>query len=323
MFNTPVLFLVFNRPAETEKAFEVIRNIAPKHLYIAADGPRYYKEGEPELCKRVREIVTNIDWDCEIKTLFRENNLGCKKAVSEAINWFFLQEERGIILEDDCIADLSFFPYCEQLLEKYKTDEHVISISGTNLGYELPNKASYGFSRFMNMWGWATWRRSAMLIDYDMKLWIKMSPKKLFLYNKLKDHLFAFDYGWIKFWLYYFNITAAGEMDTWDYQWLFTQLYYNKVSVFPAKNLVKNIGFSNSATHTVHPNHPASSLHFKSISFPLNAPRNNKINVFYEKRFIKEIWFNHKSESFYRIMRSDFLNSPVGLRVTKILTKKL
>lgn len=319
MFKTPVLFLVFNRPAETEKAFQVIRNIAPKYLYIAADGPRYDKNGEPELCKRVREIVTNIHWDCEIRTLFRENNLGCKKAVSEAINWFFFQEEQGIILEDDCIADLSFFPYCEQLLEKYKTDEHVISISGTNLGYELPNKASYGFSRFMNMWGWATWRRSAMLIDYDMRLWKKMSLKKLFLYNKLKDDFFAFDYGWIKFWLYYFNITAAGEMDTWDYQWLFAQFYYNKVSIFPAKNLIKNIGFSDSATHTLNSDHAASCLHLEPIMFPLNSPCGRKVNVIYEKKFIKRVWFNQHSESFYRILRSDFLNSDVGQKISKLI----
>jgi hypothetical protein len=321
MFKTPVLFLVFNRPDETEKVFEVIRSIAPKRLYIAADGPRYDRKGEPELCKRVREIVTDIDWECEVKTLFREKNLGCKYAVSEAINWFFLQEERGVILEDDCIPDLTFFPYCEQLLEKYKDDEQIISISGTNLGYEFRSQYSYGFSRFMNMWGWATWRRSAKLIDYDMKVWKKMAFKSFFLQRKLQKNFFAFDYNWVKFWLYHFNETAFGKIDTWDYQWIFTQLYYNKVSIFPAKNLIKNIGFSNLATHTFHLDHPVSELSLKEIIFPLTNPLSKKINILYENKFIKKKWFIYKKESLYRIIRSNFLNSAIISKITNLLRK--
>ena len=315
MFETPVLFLVFNRPDETEKVFEVIRRVAPKHLYIAADGPRSNKEGESELCKRVRDVVTHIDWECDVRTLYREKNLGCKEAVSEAINWFFKQEERGIILEDDCLPDLSFFPYCERLLEKYKNDDRIISIGGTNLGYEFPNDSSYGFSRFMNMWGWATWRRSAMLIDYEMKLWKKMSWKRLFLQRKLKDSLLNLDYNWIRFWLYYFNETASGKMDTWDYQWIFTQLYYNKFSIFPAKNLVKNIGFCETATHTYNVNHPASSLLLIPLLLPIKHPAGQKIDIYYEDNFIKKKWFIYKKKSLYYILRSNLLNKPLVLKV--------
>ena len=166
----------------------MIRKVAPKNLYLAADGPRQDREGETELCNRVREIISNIDWPCNVKTLFREKNVGCREAVSEAINWFFGQEEQGIILEDDCLPDVTFFPFCEQLLEKYKDDERVISIGGTNLGYRFPDESSYGFSRFMNMWGWATWRRSAILVDYEMKRWKKMAWKRLFLQRKLANN---------------------------------------------------------------------------------------------------------------------------------------
>ena len=110
---TAILFLVFNRPDTTTKVFQMIRQAKPPRLYIAADGPRKNKEGEEEKIAKVRAIVNNIDWPCEVKTLFRDKNLGCKKAISEAITWFFKNEDQGIILEDDCLPHLDFFSYCE------------------------------------------------------------------------------------------------------------------------------------------------------------------------------------------------------------------
>ncbi|MDB5280353.1 MAG: nucleotide-diphospho-sugar transferase [Ferruginibacter sp.] len=317
MFETPILLLVFNRPQETSIVFEAIRKIKPAHLYIAADGPRKEKGGEKELCDAVQEIVHNIDWKCSVKTLIRDTNLGCRKAVSEAIAWFFTEVEQGIILEDDCLPDESFFYYCEELLEKYKDDERIISIGGTNLGYTFKEEQSFGFSKFMNMWGWATWRRASILVDYKLETWKNTFLKKLFLQRKLQDNLFDVDYNWIKYWNNYFTLTAAGKIDTWDYQWIFTQLYYNKLSVFPAKNLVKNIGFSGSATHTFHPGHPVSELQLSPISFPLKIPPAISVDMEYENDFIKKIWFSYRRDSLYRILRSDFLNNS---RVLKIIT---
>ena len=170
-FETPILFLIFNRPDETKKVFERIKKIKPKFLYIAADGSRKDREGETELCERVKKVVEIIDWDCEIQRLYRKENLGCKEAVSKGIIWFFENVEQGIILEDDCLPDISFFTYCEELLNRYKDDDRIISIGGTNLGHKFRNKNSYSFSRFMNMWGWATWRRVAQKIDYNLNDW--------------------------------------------------------------------------------------------------------------------------------------------------------
>ena len=317
MFETPVLFLVFNRPDETRQVFDTIRKLAPRRLYIAADGPENNVPGEKELCDKVRETVSGIDWHCEVKTLFREHNLGCRKAVSEAITWFFSEVEQGIILEDDCLPDESFFPYCEQLLEKYKADESIISIGGTNLGYPFKKDQSYSFARFMNMWGWATWKRSAQLVDYNMNLWKEQSFKTLFLHRKLQPHFFSIDYNWIKFWKNYFNLTAAGQMNTWDFQWIFTQLYYNKKSIFPAQNLVKNIGFTATATHTFHPGHPAGELKLSSLAFPLRAPEDKNTDQEYEDGFIKKVWFPYRKDSLYRILRSDFLNKPAVLKVIR------
>ena len=128
---TPVLFIVFNRLDKTRQVFEAIRQARPPFLYIASDGARFNKEGELEKVQAVRDfIIQNIDWKCEVKTLFRKKNLGCKYAVSGAISWFFNNVDQGIILEDDCLPSKSFFWYCEELLEKYKHDNSIYLISG-------------------------------------------------------------------------------------------------------------------------------------------------------------------------------------------------
>ena len=148
MFNTPILFLIFNRPDLTKQVFDKIREIKPLHLFIAADGPRGDKYEDQELCRKTKEIVSLIDWECEIKTLFRDENLGCGRAVSEAISWFFEHVEEGIILEDDCLPSSTFFNYCEILLEKYRWDNNIMHIGGTNFqnGIKRGN-ADYYFSK--------------------------------------------------------------------------------------------------------------------------------------------------------------------------------
>ena len=236
-FNTPVLFLVFNRLETTKQVFEAIRIVKPKYFYIAADGPRATKENEEQVCDEVRNFVlNNIDWDCEIKTLFRTENLGCGKAVSQAITWFFENVEEGIILEDDCLPNSSFFSFCQELLEMYRGNEKVCHISGTN--YQMGNKrgdSDYYFSNYPHIWGWATWSKAWKKYDVNMKGYetIKNAHplKKLFPVHIMDG---AFD----------------KTIDTWDAQWLFTNILHEKISILPNKNLVTNIGFSENATHT-------------------------------------------------------------------------
>lgn len=167
-----VLFLVFNRPEPTARVFEAIRYARPPRLYVAADGPRVQREGEGELVRRVRQIATTVDWPCSVYTLFREHNLGCKRAVSEAISWFFENEEQGIILEDDCLPNPDFFSFCDVLLERYKDDPRVWMITGNNFqdGQKRGN-GSYYFSRYSHIWGWATWRRAWRCYDRDLSFW--------------------------------------------------------------------------------------------------------------------------------------------------------
>lgn len=255
MFNKPILFLIFNRLDTTEQVFAEIRKQQPQKLYVAADGPRAHKEGEAERCQETRDFVMNhIDWDCEVHTLFRDENLGCRRAVSSAISWFFEQEEMGIVLEDDCLPDPSFFNYTSELLEKYQDDERVMMISGDNfLRGTKVNEASYYFARIPHIWGWASWRRAWQHYDVDMASFDKFKTL-----NVIKD-LFS-DPVEQAYWMT--NFTKVGEqgMDTWDYQWVYTILSQNGLCATPAVNLISNIGFVAGATHTTNPNDPNANL---------------------------------------------------------------
>ena len=170
--NTPVLFLVFYRPDTTSIVFEKIRQTKPLRLYVAGDGPRKRNDEDKEKVKKVRDIVNRIDWPCEVKTFFRENNLGCKKGVSTAITWFFKQEEKGIILEDDCVPNLDFFNFYENLLDRYAKDEKISVISGNNFqNSKWRGNASYYFSKYSHIWGCASWRRARKHYEGDIKFW--------------------------------------------------------------------------------------------------------------------------------------------------------
>ena len=181
LFDTPILFIIFNRPDTTQVVFNRIKEIKPKYLFIAADGPRLNVSDEVEKCEETREIINQIDWDCELKTLFRDRNLGCGMGVSSAITWFFDYVEQGIILEDDCLPDLTFFEFTALMLEKYKDNNKIKMISGTNYFFnKVKSKESYYFSKCFFIWGWATWKRAWSEFDFDMKSWPK-NKKKHFL----------------------------------------------------------------------------------------------------------------------------------------------
>jgi len=240
---TAVLFLVFNRLSTTKQVFEAIREAKPPRLYIAADGAREAKDHEDKKVQEVRNfIISNIDWDCEVKTLFRKNNLGCKMAVSGAIDWFFNQEEMGIILEDDCLPSQSFFWFCEELLLKYKDNMRVGQISGDNFQKGMVRgDADYYFSIYNHIWGWASWANRWSKYDVDLKTIDNAS----FLKNIFNEN------STIRYWSNIFDTMKQKQIDTWDYQWTFTMWHHKFLTVLPNKNLVANIGFGEDATHTM------------------------------------------------------------------------
>ena len=270
IFNTPVLFLIFNRSDTASCVFEKIRQAKPSRLYVAGDGPR---EGynEEEKVAKVREIATRVDWDCEVITLFRDKNLGCKNGVSGAINWFFEYEEQGIILEDDCLPHRDFFNFCENLLDRYAKDKRVSVITGNNFqNKKWRGNASYYFSKYNHVWGWATWRRAWIHYDGDIKFWPRWRNSKAWLNhtpNKVER----------KYWRNIFDRVYEGQIDTWDYSWTASTWCKGGLTATPNVNLVSNIGFGDHATHTKDKNSKFSNMSVNSLgnlTHPKKVERN-------------------------------------------------
>ena len=260
----PILFIIFNRPDLTAKSFGRIRDAKPKRLFIAADGPRKTKAGEDLLCKKTRETTYLIDWDCEVSRLEREDNLGCKNAVSSAISWFFDQVDEGIILEDDCLADPTFFQYCTELLECYRFDHQVGIISGNN--FQAKSFAhSYYFSRYPHIWGWATWKRFWNLYDVHLSDWAgnSSSLQPNIKRRRVRKHLAK-----------QFDLVKSGGIDTWDYQLEYLCVRNGAFCANPCKNLVFNIGFDERATHT-----RSADSHAMPSSVPMKFPLVHPPNV--------------------------------------------
>jgi len=250
MNNIPILFIVFNRPDVTAKVWAEIKKAKPKKLYVACDGSR--GKQDEDNCTKVRKIVKNVDWDCDVSYLFQSKNLGCGKAVSYAITWFFKNEELGIILEDDCVPNQSFFSFCEELLLKYKNESRVMCISGSNFQQEHSKETTYYFSRYPSSWGWATWRRAWEKYDFEMKSWTGNLNNMNF--DKLEAEYFGDLFDSIK-----------GKDFTWDFQWAYCCLINNGLIVVPEVNLISNIGFSSNATHTKNVNDIRSNIPVFSI----------------------------------------------------------
>lgn len=250
----PVLFLVFNRPEQTARVFEAIRQARPSRLYVAADGPRPDRPRDAQACAQTRAIATEIDWPCQLHTLMRDFNLGCAQAVSQAITWFFEQEEEGIVIEDDCLPDASFFPYCSRLLHRYRHDQRVGQVCGFNLLPEESATYDYFASHFGWSWGWGAWRRSWSAYDRMMASWPELKSG-----NFHRQHPFypercrIFDAAYQRLW-----------RETWDYQWHYALASQGQLSLVPSVSLVQNIGFTADATHTFSADprraRPASSL---------------------------------------------------------------
>lgn len=269
----PVLMIVFNRPDTTKVVLDRIKEYAPTHLYVTADGPREGNENDLKKTAEVRALYENLDWPCEVIFNINERNKGCKMAVSSGITWFFDQVESGIILEDDCLVDSSFFYLCEELLERYKTDDTVMSIGASNFQYEtnvLPS-TSYYFSRYNHIWGWASWAKAwknyKLTPNQLPKQELLESIKKLFHSNAERTY-----------WLAIYDYVMSGKLDTWDFQWQFSMWAKGGIAVTPNVNMVTNLGFGPDATHGNDPNSWMAKLTALAIKFPLVHPETKQLN---------------------------------------------
>ncbi len=281
---TPVLFMVFNRPDTTSRVFESIRKAKPTRLYVAADGPRPDRAGEEERCAEVRRIATNVDWNCEVQTLLRDNNLGCRSAVSGGITWFFENEEEGIILEDDCLPDPSFFPFCEELLERYRETPEIMCITGNNFQRYMQGwQHSYYFSIFNHCWGWASWRRAWNLYDKDLE---QYEPSKA----KTRFQALSTVPGFAEYFISALDRVKEGSLDTWDYSWTWTCWLNGGLTCTPHTNLISNIGFGADATHTLGADEMVADRARGAIEWPLNHPDRIKANNAFDDFVSRKIY---------------------------------
>jgi hypothetical protein len=276
MRHAPLLYLVFNRPDLTRKTFQKIRELQVEDLFIACDGPRDHVATDKCNVESVRSIVSEIDWPCNVRQLFQSSNLGCKNAVVTAINWFFSNVDSGIILEDDILMDTSFYSYCVELLDVYKSDPRVWIISGFSID-PFDTSTSYRFSNLAPIWGWASWKEKWINYDINMNEFYSYSRKIFKVFGK---------YEWYvrREFSLYFNSSRT----SWDYQWGFTILKNNGLSLLPANSLVSNIGLGvEGATHTTLFSKEFAAIESNHIEFPLSHPvRDYKVNKIQDSNYI-------------------------------------
>jgi len=238
-FTTPILFLIYNRPETAQRTFSRIQEIRPRYLYLAADGPRDKVLGDDKLCAQTRRLIlAAIDWECEVKTLFRETNLGVGRAVSGALDWFFQNVDQGIIIEDDCLATNSFFYFCQELLIRYKDQENIFLISGNkNVAASQRAASDYFFSQLPSAWGWATWRRVWQKYDFNLTGLPEFLEQKTIakIFSKKEQQ---------EYWLDLFLEMKNQKRNNWDYQLAFLCFQQGGLSIIPGINLVINIGWS-------------------------------------------------------------------------------
>jgi hypothetical protein len=228
-------------------------------LLVVGDGPRPDRPDDARLVAETRALIDGVDWPCEVRTCFSEENLNCHRRIATGLDWVFANVPEAIILEDDCLPHPTFFRYCEELLERYRDDERVHMISGSNpSGAHGPD--SYHFSRCYAIWGWATWARAWQHNDPAMREWVRLRKTRW-----LEDHLGDDDAARLaRIWFDY--------LDQWDFHWLFSGWIRGALTAMPSVNLVSNIGFGQNATHMSRADDPYAEVASHPIDFPLRHP---------------------------------------------------
>lgn len=283
MFKTPILFAFFIREDTTIRVFEKITEIKPSKLYLSSDGARNTKE-QIKIEKLRKKVLSMINWPCEVKIKFNDSNLGCGIAISSSLKWFFENENQGIILEDDCLPNTSFFSFCEDMLNKHKNNKTIWHISGANL-FPSPDKDfTYEYSVYPGIWGWATWADRWKYYDFNLTE-LKIANYKYFSKKTIS----------IRYFRKIFSLLNKKKIDTWDFQWIFTIWKNDALAIIPKYNLVSNIGFGEKSSNTHYENDLRANLKTKE-TYTIKHPQEIKFSISDEK--IKKIYF---SNSYFNI----------------------
>lgn len=268
MSTPPVLFFVFNRLDTTARVFEQIAAARPATLLVVADGPRADKPDDAARCGAVRELVSHPTWNCDLRLDFAPSNLGFNRRISSGLAWAFSQFEEVIILEDDCLPDPTFFPFCAELLERHRLDERIMMITGCNFQFgRTRGDASYYFSHGVGTWGWASWRRAFRHFDPAMSLWPRERD------GKLLQGIWPIE-SVVDYWRARFDEAFRREVDAWDYQWAFAMWRKRGLQAASNVNLIQYIGCLPDTAHTTDPHSPFCNVPISPMTFPLRHPAN-------------------------------------------------
>ncbi|HAX96826.1 MAG TPA: hemolytic protein HlpA-like protein [Prolixibacteraceae bacterium] len=262
---TAVALFVFNRPETSELVFSAVRQAQPPQLFVVADGPRRSRPGEEILCQQTRDLLQKVDWPCELRLNFADENMGCMRRVSSGLDWVFSIVEEAIILEDDCLPHPDFFRFTEELLGRFRDDQRIAHIGGVNFQRgQNRSKYSYYFSRYNHCWGWASWRRAWKSNDNEMTFWPEFRDG-----NWLESFLGSESEA--AYWQKILDMVYDGRIDSWACRWTLSCWREGMISILPSVNLVSNVGFGPTATHTSTTNE-FSNIPVQEISFPLKHP---------------------------------------------------
>ncbi len=279
MVNTPVVLLIFNRPTQTQRIFRAIAEAMPKQLFVIADGPRSPEEAQ--LCAETRAATERVNWECEVIRDYSETNRGCRERSASGFDWVFSQVDEAIILEDDCLPDPTFFRFCEELLQKYRTDTRVMCITGSNyLEGWLNDRQSYHFSYFGSPWGWASWKRAWQYFDNSMTAWGDPEVKARIRDVLADDECYAIQAS--RFDRVY---NDPADRQSWDIAWTCARLSQSGLTVVTSVNLITNIGCFGEST--ISPEWPTANLRRAAMSFPIRNPTSVAVDRAYDLRHIR------------------------------------
>lgn len=300
----PVVLFAFNRPEETKLILEIILQAGERQIFCILDGPRPANLSDKKLNQEVANYLHSMSENHLIKINASRENLGIAERIVSGLNWVFSEVEMAIILEDDCVPDLSFFRYCDELLAKYRNEDSVGIISGFNpiATHTEDIQSSYFSSVFPLTWGWATWKRVWDFYDPSARDW------KLVGHSLLKK-LRVMSIAGRRYWRFNLNrVTKKSDHQIWDYQFTFSQWVNNRITLIPSVNLVKNVGFSLSATHTKEPGHWLSRLERGNVTFPLNHPNSLLTNSKFDSQLQSKLFSLSRPAYISMFLATQFLS---------------
>ena len=261
----PVVLLAFNRPDLTAKVFDTIRSWKPRELHLVVDGPRPGNPLDEELVAQVKNVISVVDWTCEVHEHFAHSNMGLEARISSGLSSVFDQSEAAIILEDDCVPDLSFFSYCDELLHRYRETSELGIIGGSSrLRGSRASSYSYDFSSDLRIWGWATWARTWKGFTDSGDLDASWSE------NEREEIVARFPTGPRRASMSRM-LSQAAQLDSWALPFAVHFKSRGYLSTVPEVNLVENVGFGARSTHTTFEDYVAQ-LPSQPLPFPLRHP---------------------------------------------------